>query len=384
MDFGLVALGLLIAAFAVQIVVVALAGAFGRPLADLDFLPYVEFGLIASAVVVAAVGRGEDGNGLLETTFWVSLGLLAAFLLLQLLRALAIASVFRKTQARMPVAEAVDGDAPLDDAPLDQRQERGGDVGENVDDIREDPSVPCRIRQTDDLRDDPKSVMGFSLPFLGTAYLYVLSVQTAVTIDSPSDPRSAEVEITATSTGSAIPYTTLLKAGISVVAGWLRPVTRPGTDERQLLDLLAGLGIEIEAGPEATSTAKGAARCAPGPDGKCIVLATALVTPPANVDEFSAAAIINVKPKQAGGGVPDLTFPNEVEFHCEGLAAFKGELVVEKVTVGGSAGVQLGAEPAKLTLGGKAEVVIRPNEVEQRLPGGRLLGFQCARFIRTA
>lgn len=365
MELGLLALSLTIAAFAAQAIVIAIAGAFGRPARDLDFLPLVEFGLLAAATVAAIAAQAAGETGLVDPVLYVDIALLGAFVLLQILRGLAIGRVSRRFRSQ-PAGLA----APEDGFGREESEDAGEEIAER--------GSRCVIRRVDPVAIDPKVLEGSSAPSfgIGTYFLYRLSVVT--TVAERVVGAQPSVRVVAQATGARIPYLTVLKAGAAFVSALLARAIVPRDLPPELVTfptLFAAFGIEIESVVPPAADAEATVRCREDENGTCVIVGKPDADGPIEDNEFSSAAAVNVRPVLVGGGVPGQFFPDEIELECKGFAAFKGKLVVEKVTLGGSASVPAG--PA--TLGGTVEVTITPQATQALVTGGGTVGFRCVR-----
>lgn len=387
MELGGVALGLTISAFAVQGLVIAVAGSVGRTMRELNFLPFVEFSFLAASALVVIAGGWASPSPLLSAVGFVTFALLVVFILLQALRTAFLGFVARQIQANRTT---MDAGRSRDDPVEEQNGEQGEEIGDDDVAPNELPETRCVPVKVEDQSSVP-AAKELSTAFTGffTRYAYGFFIDVSLGTNENGDPLAT---VTAESIGVEITWTDTYVLGAQLARGLFGraflnplPLNLIGVETpafRLFRRLSALLNIEIETVAQARDTAKGSVTCRRSEDGKCIITATTLVTPPVNTGPFSAAAIVNVRPVLVGGST-DRNLPDEVILDCQGVAAFNGRLAVRKVTLGGTLGAEL-TTPVKLTPSGTIEVVIEPQDVDDQLPAGRVLRYRCESVARDA
>lgn len=378
---GFLALCLLAFAFVAQVLIAAVRALVGRKARSAEVLPLVEVGSLASAWVVSVIAVATSAERLSILVLLASSGLVASFVALQFLRSRllrrAAEALNDATTSAMAIdvagrAEASDSDrGEIDDAGGEERQCR--------------PSI--NIAETPGMvpvLSGPKIAYGYFLP----THVYVLFVNaTSEQVNS----ETTKIMVIADSYGLAFSATNNLILLSRLLSGLATEISLAqiepflNNDDPKVTDILRAairrtvdganpIGTEVTL-EHARDTAEAIVTCRRDDQGRCRTKVTASVTPAKKRNEFSAAAVINLRPAVLDAR-PDQFIPGEVEVECKGIAAFNGRLAIKKITIGASIGAEIPG-PVKISPSANVEIEIEPQGVDDQTSGGRTFGVRC-------
>ncbi|MEW8626540.1 MAG: hypothetical protein AB2551_12350 [Candidatus Thiodiazotropha sp.] len=357
----MIAIILLVSAFAVPLLVAAISQLIGLDFRRLDFLPNLFYGLVATSLLTLLSDTTSyplRENMLFVIDAALLVWMVSTFIVQWLLTGVLIRKIDASDKSAGAPPTTRDGGRWVES--MDRGGERRGDDGRDGEISGQ--VVNCLPSIFSDSMSSGKDTgVKLSSPFAWNFYIYRLQISYLVT--------NQTVEVTSEAE--------------AVVINWF---------EKVALGPLSYFVQLLRGAPRVEATARGRVDCLPGQNGQCFIIPNN--DPPDlqgdQENEVYAASAINVEPVKIGG-IANANLLNYVKLNCIAVAALEGRILVSEANIGGgvSGSTEVGVPggfplPGGLTGGpvkGSANlsgnVVIRPSGEKAQVSDGRAVIFKC-------